>query len=971
MMNKKYKNSNHEKNDVKRKGFNSSKVNSKMNKQTSEKKSNSWQTKILSRKEYSERTSKLDLSSASNDDLEDLNGSCIIKTIDDSYITFKQNSQNFIVISSNQENLPKRKRIPEVKYPGSSTAADDATKVRDSSNILSSNEMDHSNSCPYYGFLNNDNLISNENSIDQNTDGEPQSVFSTNYNAALTDKYFSICSNAIQSCNISKISDESEDEDNRRNALLLRSIFLPQKYIIFFFEVENLMIWAYEKLKSLYPELNLILYITIDDDISTQEKIHFKRDSHDKIKLYPLLEKRDLINSTITNPSKKVIMILRQCFIQYPNISNDSLVYRQNTDVHKISLKLFTYINNLPDLKQEPDLISDEDIELNQSKLVLLSCEDIYLRYTLDSQMHKVKFYKNMQSLNDQKKIANLSFNFAYKIDHIKFEDFKIHYNFYYNLFINNLDSYTNYPTSNLVTSDDSINMFLYKNSKNTLIKKNGGSHLNNNFFSVDEIEYTEISGELKSGPKIDRLLELLSIIKYKYDLIEVLRQTNMLLFSNEFDDGLLFTYKNLLLNILQTVLETKSSDDNSFIVFLLKICCNTFFKKCKKRHKKNVMNSTMTLKGMPELEDSFSSLFSMESESTIIKLFNFDNLELMKSLYMIVIDIIDNNSSIEEVDSVLGIIVKLLLLNKFRANEQKQLSVLLDFVYQDLSTRVNQLCGILFNFQDSEQCTINIIEVLYRMSKRNQQTRKVIFEILQEDKYMQGLRNILCNFTYNSNILTSLFALMSTGITNFTDKDLNNIFQRNSIEQVDHNPKNLNIYIILKVISLEEMKKIYLTFQQNHYDVIHESILGLVREYLIRENKENSNNSISKSDLRNIIIIYNKTFSLIKHKLIQLVSKNKLNLVFINFFTTVYQIVNIMNNIKINILDLLDEFSCIDDLIDFLYCGLYETKVPKNFDFYFENDSDVSLIQSKTILFRCLHHVIILVKKFHSYKVY
>ena len=66
-------------------------------------------------------------------------------------------------------------------------------------------------------------------------------------------------------------------------------------YTFFYFEINYLLIWSKDYLKFLYPSLNLILIIEIDDDISSQEKIYLIRgDKIDEDKYSPMLKRDDI-----------------------------------------------------------------------------------------------------------------------------------------------------------------------------------------------------------------------------------------------------------------------------------------------------------------------------------------------------------------------------------------------------------------------------------------------------------------------------------------------------------------------------------------------------------------------------------------------------------------------------------------------------------------------------------------------------
>jgi len=138
------------------------------------------------------------------------------------------------------------------------------------------------------------------------------------------------------------------------------------------------------------------------------------------------------------------------------------------------------------------------------------------------------------------KKLANVLFNITYK----KSESYCTNSNF------NHLDSINSENHTNINFSlinlskierfsnfhEESVLPFIYYGIKNQTILLNGSSEnlddslkfQKTNFFSIHDIQELEISGELKSEKiPIDRLIELLSISKKRFEFYEVLKKIN------------------------------------------------------------------------------------------------------------------------------------------------------------------------------------------------------------------------------------------------------------------------------------------------------------------------------------------------------------------------------------------------------------------------------------------------------------
>lgn len=153
-----------------------------------------------------------------------------------------------------------------------------------------------------------------------------------------------------------------------------------KKYTFFYFEINYLIIWAKDYLQCLYPNLNLILLIEINDDLKNTEKILLCKGEEDKY--YPLLKKEE---------KNKV---LRFC---------KTVISSNNPDgIHKISFHIYTYYNN---------------------KMLSICEDELYVSSNNDEEIVKFKFYLNTNMKYYNKKIGNLYFNLAYKTEELHEKD--------------------------------------------------------------------------------------------------------------------------------------------------------------------------------------------------------------------------------------------------------------------------------------------------------------------------------------------------------------------------------------------------------------------------------------------------------------------------------------------------------------------------------------------------------------------
>ena len=153
-----------------------------------------------------------------------------------------------------------------------------------------------------------------------------------------------------------------------------------KQYTFFYFEITYLIIWVKDYLQCLYPNLNLILLIEIDDDVRYSEKILLFKGEEDKY--YPVIKKDE--KNKILRFTKTVT-------------SNNNL-----DGTHKISFLIYTYYNN---------------------KMLPISEDELYVTNNNSEEIVKFKFYLNTNMKYYNKKIGNLYFNLAYKTEELYDKD--------------------------------------------------------------------------------------------------------------------------------------------------------------------------------------------------------------------------------------------------------------------------------------------------------------------------------------------------------------------------------------------------------------------------------------------------------------------------------------------------------------------------------------------------------------------
>lgn len=159
--------------------------------------------------------------------------------------------------------------------------------------------------------------------------------------------------------------------------------FMPKKNFVFFYlEIINFNFCLKDYFRTVYPEINIVLIVEINDCIFSQEKIFFLKS--DENTYSPILRKEDLkyLDDNKTNRYR----IIRHIEIKEEN------------DPIKISLNFYSFTNQ---------------------KLLYIGSEDLFIRISSENNFEKFYLYQNIHCKYLSKKVGNLSYNYAYKMDEI------------------------------------------------------------------------------------------------------------------------------------------------------------------------------------------------------------------------------------------------------------------------------------------------------------------------------------------------------------------------------------------------------------------------------------------------------------------------------------------------------------------------------------------------------------------------
>ncbi len=239
-------------------------------------------------------------------------------------------------------------------------------------NIITNNSNSGDNYNSNFTF----NKVASQMSL--NTQSSPISVKN------MKGKSYEKISNTLSSGNSNSVNLDDDDllfsNKTNNNNLILRNYFSKKNYAFILFELNNFCFTQKEYFKNIYPELNLVMVIELNDCILSQEKIFFYRTNEDNANniYYPFLKKEDLKYNKY-----RIIKPIEMNDEEFPI---------------KISINFFTYTNY---------------------KMLPIGSEEIFLKLKKEREMQKFNFYHNMHLKYVNKKVGNTFFNLAYKIDEI------------------------------------------------------------------------------------------------------------------------------------------------------------------------------------------------------------------------------------------------------------------------------------------------------------------------------------------------------------------------------------------------------------------------------------------------------------------------------------------------------------------------------------------------------------------------
>lgn len=176
----------------------------------------------------------------------------------------------------------------------------------------------------------------------------------------------------------SELVDTAERDYIMQN-FLVNNYFTKKTYSFILFEINNFCFTQKDYFKNIYPEINLVMILEINDCALSQEKIFFfSSDDASNNVYYPYLKKEDLkINKY------RIIKPIEMNDEEFPI---------------KIYISFYTFTN---------------------FKLLLIGSDEIFLTLRRERELQKFNFYHNIHIKYTNKKIGNLLFNLAFMIEEI------------------------------------------------------------------------------------------------------------------------------------------------------------------------------------------------------------------------------------------------------------------------------------------------------------------------------------------------------------------------------------------------------------------------------------------------------------------------------------------------------------------------------------------------------------------------
>lgn len=227
-------------------------------------------------------------------------------------------------------------------------------------------------------FVNEDNYLtlSAQNKVVKNNNNNINNATNKNANAYLSFSNLKADDNNTSNNNNNGNNNYTTNKKQITQNLLMNKV--TKQDISIYTEIKYLMLWNKEETQTVFPEMNILLVIEINDDTSTQIKIPFemKEESREFIKMTPKMKKND----------------------------NSNKSYRFEIKIKNVELE-----------KKKANKFKIRVVNYYKEKFFILGEENLFFSFYEELFGNKFQLYMNMLGYIDNKKIGNLLFNFIYE----------------------------------------------------------------------------------------------------------------------------------------------------------------------------------------------------------------------------------------------------------------------------------------------------------------------------------------------------------------------------------------------------------------------------------------------------------------------------------------------------------------------------------------------------------------------------
>ncbi len=432
--------------------------------------------------------------------------------------------------------------------------------------------------------------------------------------------------------------------------------------------------------------------------------------------------------------------------------------------------------------------------------------------------------------------------------------------------------------------------------------------------------------------------MELLLVVKKKYELYLVLKKINNYISTKEFSEDKFMQFKEILLLYLENLLT--QSPDKILVPFIFNLLKKSFFKI------KDVNKNRSSRKFIKAEKNNIPIIDEKNSDMIMRSLtiaFKYMKLDLMEDITLSALNYVMKNFEPPEIVAIIfsGMVTKI--------DEYILQEIIMNKYYIIFS-------DILLKYHEYQACVQPICVIILRVLKQKKEDTSDLTKILTSLKYKDVLKKIIkihdCNTAIICNILGIIFNIID----------------------------NIDIDNLLQIISIQRLREIFNIFKMNGFDQIHEVIISLLKQILTKKIEQSKNinmnirssldsmrdgsSTISDEDFVEIIIISSLSFQFMRNKVLLLDFMKLARYVHIlmnHMYLICQMILNYNQRVLTKQISLFLEKKITEWLIEVIYT-VNERNVFIGLDAAFQQ-GEVSLIITKVTIFRNLYHCLNLIK--------